>query len=114
KFLFKFNIIISIIKLILIFGLSFINFISFNSLILATLLVTIISTMYIFFYLKYTYIFKFFFNENFNFILLTVLTILSLIILKAGIKNYLLNSFILSILFIIYAKILKITSFRNK
>ncbi|MFA7435372.1 MAG: oligosaccharide flippase family protein [Bacilli bacterium] len=114
KFLFKFNIIISIIKLILIFGLSFINFISFNSLILATLLVTIISTMYIFFYLKNTYKFKFFFNENFNFILLTVLTILSLIILKAGIKNYLLNSFILSILFIIYAKILKITSFRNK
>ena len=114
KFLFKFNIIMSTMKLALIFGLSFIPAISYNSLIIATLFITVLSTMYIFFYLKNTYKFKFMPQDKFNLILLTIITILSMIILKAGINNYLLNSLFLSILFIIYSKILKITSLRNK
>lgn len=114
KFLFKFNIIASLLKLGLIFGLSFVSFISYNSLIISTLLITILSTMYIYFYLKNTYKFKFSFSDKLNVILLIVLTILSLIILKAGINNYLLNSLLLSILFIIYAKILKITRLSDK
>jgi len=114
KFLFKFNLITSIIKLILIFGLSFISFISYHSLIYATLLVTTLSTMYIYFYLKNIYEFKFTFSDKLNIFLLTVLTILSIIILKAGIKNYLLNTFLLTILFGIYAKILKITRLSYK
>lgn len=114
KFLFKFNIITSILKLALIFGLSFIWFVSYNSLILATLLVTMFSTLYIYFYLKNTYKFKFHASEILNVIILTTLSILSLIILKAGIKNYLLNTVLLTILFVIYSKILKITSLRDK
>lgn len=114
KFLFKFSIITSFIKLGLLFGLTFIKFISFNSLIISILLVSVFSTMFIYFYLKNKYKFKFNFSEILNFIILTSLTILSLIILKAGIKNYLLNTVLLSILFIIYAKFLKITSLRNK
>lgn len=114
KFLFKLNIIFSSIKLILTFCLAFISFISYNSLIYSTLMITTISSMYIYFYLKNTYQFKFAFSDKLNIVLLIILTILSLIILKAGIKNYLLNSVILSILFFIYAKILKITSLSNK
>lgn len=114
KFLFKFNIITNFIKLALIFSLTFINFISYNSLIFSMLLVTTFSTMYIYFYLKNKYHFKFSFTEIFNFCLLTIITYLSLLILKAGINNYLLNTIILSTLFILYSKILKITSLRDK
>lgn len=114
KFLFNFNLITSIIKLALIFALSFVSFISYDSLMYATLIVTTISTMYIYFYLKNTYKFSYAFSDKFNIVLLTILTILSHIILKAGIKNYLLSSALLTIVFIIYSKILKITRLSNK
>lgn len=114
RFLFKFNIITSLIKLIIIFSLTFIPWIAYDSLIFALLLNTMITTLYIYFYLKNTYHFRFLKTEKLNLVLLTLLTYLSLIILKAGLDNYLLNTFILTILFIVYSKILKITRLRDK
>lgn len=114
KFLFKFSIIISILKLSLIFLLTFISFVSYNSLIISILLISSLSTMYIYFYLKNQFKFKFSNSEILNFLILISLTILSSIILKAGINNYLLNTIILTILFTIFVKILKVTSLSDK
>jgi len=114
KTLFRYSLITNIIKLALIFGLTFIPWISFDSLLIAMLINTFMATALLYFYLKNTFKFKFYFGEIFNIVLLIVLTVLSLHILKAGISNYLLNTVILSFLFWGYTRLLKIASLRNK
>jgi O-antigen/teichoic acid export membrane protein len=114
NFLFKFNIITSIIKLSLIFGLTFIPWISYNSLIIALLINTFITTLVIYFYLKNTFKFKYHSYEIINTLIITCLTYFSLKILKAGINSYLLNTIFLVVLFYIYSKILKITRLHDK
>lgn len=114
KTLFHISLFTNIIKLILIFSLAFIPRITYDSLIIAMLINTFLSTSLVYFCLKNTFKFKFYFTEILNIIILTGLSVLSLHILKAGISHYLLNTVILTLLFYIYCKVLKITSFNNE
>jgi len=114
KFLFKFSIVTSILKISLIFGLTFVSWISYDSLIFAMLINVIITTLVVFFYLKNQFKFKFQKTDIINVIILTTLTFLSLIILKAGNQSYLLNTLFLILLFIIFSKILKVTRLHDK
>ena len=114
KFLFRMNLIADIIKLALIYALTFIPWISYNSLIVVLLAYTISATMIIYFYLKNIYRFRFHMVEVIKVLILSLLTILFLQILKAGINNYLLNTFLVSIFFLLLVKALKVTSLNNK
>ena len=114
RYLFYFSIIVSVVKIGLIFGLTFIPWISYDSLIISLLISTMISTLVIYFYLKNFFRFKFHRFDIINVIILALLTFLSLEILKAGHLNYLLSTLILTLLFFIYAKILKVTSLHDK
>ena len=114
KYLFRLSLITSIIKLILIFSLSFIPSIGYNSLIFALLINIFITTPVLYFYLKKQFQFKFSSTTFINIIIIFVLTFLLLYILKAGNVHYLLSTFIIILSFIISSKVLKITSLNNK
>lgn len=114
KLLFRFNLVLDIIKIALIYFLTFVPWISYNSLIVVLLANTIVTTLALYFYLKNLYRFSFHWSEILKVAILTVSTYLFLKILKAGIPNYLLNTFLVSLFFLILSKLLKITSLHNK
>ncbi|MDD3999895.1 MAG: oligosaccharide flippase family protein [Bacilli bacterium] len=114
KFLLKMNFIFDVFKLTLVYFLTFIPWISYHSLMVVLLANTVIASMVIYFYLKNKFHFRFQKTEILKILILAIASFLFLEILKAGINNYLLNTLIISIFFLILARILKVTSLNNK
>ncbi|NLD26273.1 MAG: hypothetical protein GX661_02810, partial [Acholeplasmataceae bacterium] len=114
RFLFRLNLISSIIKLALIFGLSFLPGIGPSSLILTLLLNTIACSLILYFYLANRLRFRFHRPEIIKLFILSIASVLVLEILKAGISHYLLNTIILTLIFILLFKVLKVTDLHNE
>ena len=95
-------------KLLLIFSLTFVKKINYNSLIIAMVLNSLIITLTQFFYLKNITGFKFQKNLLLSLLILVLLTFFTFEIIKASISNYILASIIGGLLFLIYLKVLRI------
>ena len=94
-------------KLLLIFSLTFVKKINYNSLIIAMVLNSLIITLTQFFYLKNITGFKFQKNLLLSLLILVLLTFFTFEIIKASISNYILASIIGGLLFLIYLKVLR-------
>ena len=114
RVLFRISLITNIIKLALIFALAFVPRVAHDSLILALLINTYLSTLWIYFYLKNHFKFKFTGAEILNVAILTALTVASHLILKTFISHYLIHTLLLALLFYLYCRALKITRFDYK
>jgi stage V sporulation protein B len=114
RFLFRLNLISSILKLALMFGLSFLPGVGPASLILVLLLNTIASALILYFYLTNQLRFRFHLPEILKLGILTLASILALEILKAGISHYLLNTILLALIFIFLFKVLKVADLHDK
>lgn len=101
----------NLLKLLLIFSLTFINRINYNSLIISMVLNSILVTLTLFFYLKNITNFKFQKNILLTVLILLILTFFTFEIIKASISNYILASIIGGLLFLIYLKVLRIINF---
>ena len=111
KQLFIFSIISNIIKLTLIFSLTFINKIFYHSLIIAMVLNSVLVTLTTLFYLKNIINLKFKSQKLISIIILIILILTTTYLLKLKINNFIIASIISGILSIIYIKILKLIDF---
>lgn len=109
--LFKISIVMNIIKIGLIFGLSFISKIGYHSLIITMVLTSFVSTGIYYYSAKNTLEFKFKASEIYNLIILSIATFVSGSLVKLLIRNYLIATLVISVIFAIFAKILKLTRF---
>lgn len=100
-----------VLKLLLLF---FLPFITKDGLIIAFIIPSTIITITLYFILKRKYNFKFTPNEFNNFLILSIVTIASALILKVGNINYLLSSILIIIVFLLSTKILNILSFNDE
>lgn len=111
KKLLTFSIFTNILKLSLIFLLTLVPKITYNSLILAMVVNSLVITLTLLFYLKNITNLKFNLTNIISIIILFTLTFFTILLLKRLNINYLLTSIISSLLFLIYLKILKLINF---
>ena len=114
KLLFRINLAADIIRLSLIYGLAFVPWISYHSLILVLLGNTVVITMILYFYLKNRYRFRFPPKTIIKILILSLSTFLFLKTIKAGINNYLLNTVLTGLFFLGLWKGLNVTSLDNE
>ena len=111
KNLFIITIISNILKLVLIFSLTFIKIISYNSLIISISINSVITTLTLFFHLKNISNFKIKKEKIINILILFIITFLSCYLFKLLINNFIIVIFITTLLFLIYLKTLKLINF---